>query len=243
MSSDSRTPFAASRARRCAAGALALASLALAGCTDAAGYDLDVAMGKIPALATMREGVGFDPYEQGNRLPPPGSVPTGPPLGAAPPMFAQTALDSVAGTLTNPFPVTPELLEQGQRAYLTHCSVCHGPTGGGNGPVVGPGKFPFAPAINSSPTEGRADGYLYGVIRVGRGLMPAYGSRMSQAEMWATVAYLRRLQGAAEVASPPPAVSGVEPAGPALTDTLIAPSSAPTTGGTGGDTTGGQPRR
>jgi len=86
--------------------------------------------------------------------------------------------------------------------YERHCSVCHGPQGNGDGPIIGPGKFPFAPNLHLPITVNRTDGYLYGIIAVGRGLMPAYGPRMTPAERWATVNYLRQLQSSAGAAAP-----------------------------------------
>ena len=222
--------------------ALALGFLALAGCTDAAGYDLDMLMGKAPWLATMRNGVQYDPYEGGPRPAPEGSVPARSPNGERSAHFAQTQLDSAAATLRNPYPVNAALIARGELGYQRNCASCHGPAGAGNGPVVGPNKFPYAPAINSAPTQGRSDGYIYGVIRVGRGLMPPYGDRMTEADMWATVAYLRRLQGAGEVVNPPPAVSGAPLANPAVTDTLIEPGTATSTGTATTDTASAQPR-
>ncbi|HEX7240415.1 MAG TPA: cytochrome c [Longimicrobiaceae bacterium] len=220
-------------ARRRLAGTLVLGSLLLSGCTDWAGYDLDVLTGKVPWLATMREGVQLDPWEN-PRLPAPGSVPARSPNGDAPAEFAQTQLDSAAATLRNPYPVTPAFAERGETQYARNCSVCHAANGAGNGPVVGQGKFPFAPAINSAPTQARSDGYIYGVIRVGRGLMPPYGDRMSQADMWAVVHYVRRLQGSSENPAPPPAVSGQPPASPALTPATIEPSAPPAAAPAGG---------
>lgn len=237
MSSRRRNRTSAAAVRRGLAGALALGSLALAGCTDAAGYDLDVAMGKLPWLSTMRDGVQYDPYEGGPRLAPEGSVPARGPNGDRPALFAQTELETVAGPMTNPYPTDAALLARGEVQYLRNCSVCHGAQGAGDGPAVGPNKFPFAPAINGAATQGRSDGYLYGVSRVGRGLMPAYGARMSEADMWAVVAYVRRLQGSFEPATAAPQESGAPLAGPGLTDTLIAPGGAPAT-----DTAGGPPR-
>lgn len=213
-----------------------LGSALLSGCTD-----IEYAMGKLSWLAYMRESVAYDPYEGGPRPAPEGSVPAQSPNGDRPALFAQTQLDSAAATLRNPFPVDAALLARGELQYQRQCSVCHAANGAGNGPVVGPNKFPFAPAINSAPTQGRSDGYIYGVIRVGRGLMPPYGDRMSEADMWATVAYLRRLQGAGEVVNPPPPVSGAPLASPAVTDTLIEPGAATSSGATT-DTASAQPR-
>ena len=43
-------------------------------------------------------------------------------------------------------------------------------------------------------TKGRTDGYLYGMIRNGRGLMPNY-VRIEDADRWDVVNYVRALQG------------------------------------------------
>jgi mono/diheme cytochrome c family protein len=70
---------------------------------------------------------------------------------------------------------------------------------------VGPGKFPTAPAINGAATAARSDGYIYGVIVVGRGLMPAYGEKVTHADRWAVVTYLRQLQAQGGAAAAVPA--------------------------------------
>lgn len=203
--------------------ALGLVGLGLVGCTDYAGYDLDRFWGELsPALATLRGSVAYDPYEL-PRLPAPGSVPVAGPGRENLPSFSQAALDSVGAALTNPLPMTPEVLAIGERVYDTQCSVCHGPEGAGNGTVVGPGKYPFAPAINGSATAARADGYIYGVIRVGRGLMPAYGERIDHMERWAVVNYVRQLQGGGPTAQAP----GATPAAP----TVITPPDSNTPAG------------
>ena len=186
----------------------AIAGLALAGsaCTDWAGYDLDYFWDALPVLSTMRGSVTYDPYDM-PRLPAPNSVPLATGNGDVPGPFTQLQLDSAAATLTNPFAgsADPTVLARGQAVYTSQCFACHGPTGAGNGPVVGVGKFPTAPAINGAATAGRSDGYIYGVIAVGRGLMPAYGERVTHNDRWAVVSYLRALQrqgGAPATAAP-----------------------------------------
>ena len=47
---------------------------------------------------------------------------------------------------------------------------------------------------------GFSDGYIYGMIRVGRGLMPAYGYRVTHFDRWHIVNYVRQLQGPASAA-------------------------------------------
>ena len=192
-------------------GALAVVGSA---CTDWAGYDLDYFWDAIPALSTMRSSVTFDPYDM-PRLPPPNSVPLSTGNGDVPPPFAQIALDSAAATLVNPLAgnADPAVLARGQQVFNTQCFSCHNTDGAGNGPVVGPGKFPMGPAINGAATAGRSDGYIYAVIAVGRGLMPAYGERVTHNDRWAVVNYVRQLQRGGGAPAAPAVVAPVDSVG------------------------------
>lgn len=201
MRTDLRTIRGAVRA------AVVVAALGTAaGCTDWAGYDLDALWAKTPLLGMMHSSVAFDPYDM-PRLPAEHTIPLSTPMGDLPPRFTQTQLDSAAATLTNPFAgqASAQVMERGQAIYERQCSVCHGTMGAGDGTVVGPGKYPFAPPINGAATAGRSDGYIYGVVAVGRGLMPAYGWALAHDDRWAVVSYVRSLQqqgGAAPAAQP-----------------------------------------
>lgn len=199
--------------------AVVASAWALAGCTDWAGYDIDVAAGKVPQLATMRRSVIPDPYAM-PRLPAPGTVPVTHPQGDVPAPYTATQLDSIGAVLRNPYSNEPAVLARGRVQYATNCAVCHGPAGAGNGTVVGPGKFPFAPPVNGAATAQRSDGYIYGVIDVGRGLMPPYGSRITHADRWAIVSYVRELQRVA-------GASGTQP--PANTNQSVIPPSPAST--------------
>lgn len=184
----------------------------LTACTDLAGYDLDRFWGYLPFMSVLREGVEYDPYDM-PRLPAEGAIPVATPMGDLPPAFTQSELDSVAATLTNPLSASAAVLARGKLAYERQCSACHGPAGAGNGPVVGRGKFPFAAALNGEVTAGRSDGYIYAVTRVGRGLMPAYGDRLTEHDRWAVVHYVRTLHQRAEAA-------GLQPVAPANTSAV-----------------------
>lgn len=191
--------------------AVAAVTLATSACTDAAGYDLDYILSKAPFVATMRSTVSIQSQVM-PRSPAPGSVAYSSPNDVLVAPFAQTELDSFAAGLVNPLAASPEVIARGAAVYTNVCFACHGPNGQGNGPVVGPGKFPLGPALNDAVAAGRADGYIYGVMRVGRGLMPAYGDRVSDADRWAVVHYLRQLQGAAGVLAAAPPAAAVVPA-------------------------------
>jgi mono/diheme cytochrome c family protein len=116
----------------------------------------------------------------------------------------------------------PAALTLGQTMYERHCAVCHGPQGGGDGPLRGPGKFPVIPSLISGPATTRVDGYLYGIIRAGRGLMPAYGARMTHTERWSIVVYVNYLQARAGAPAAPAAAPAAVPGGAAPPDTAAA---------------------
>jgi mono/diheme cytochrome c family protein len=100
-------------------------------------------------------------------------------------------LDSL-GALPNPTPVSPASLENGRKLYTINCAVCHGLTAKGDGAATKYGM----PGINltAEPALSRADGYVFGMIRNGRGLMPTY-NRIEEMDRWDVVNYLRALQG------------------------------------------------
>ena len=189
------------RRRRARAGCALLCCATATGCTQ-----IDNALAKVPVFAFLRESPFFDPYEQ--PLPaPPGSIPFESPNGPVLPPLAATeqALNEFAAGPygRNPFAADDDAaLELGQRMYERHCAVCHGIQGGGDGPMRGPGKFPLIPPLVSGTAIGRPDGYLYAIIRAGRGLMPSYGARMTHIERWSVVTYVNRLQANAGAAAP-----------------------------------------
>jgi mono/diheme cytochrome c family protein len=153
----------------------------------------------IPVFSFMRNSPGFDPYEA-PRPAPYGSVPYGTPAGESlgPMEASEAGLNEFAGRITSPFAgADTAALRAGQVMYDRNCAVCHGPQGKGDGSIIGPGKFPMAPNLTLPATQGRSDGYIYAIIRAGRGLMPSYGPRMNHLERWATVMYVRQLQGGA----------------------------------------------
>lgn len=178
---------------RAARGSLTVVALgvlvALGGCTE-----IEDAMASVDVLNFMRESPAFDPYEA-PRVPPENSVPVESPGEEWEPPVENTdaALRAWGDTMTNPLPSTDAVLTDGAEAFQTYCAVCHGAGGEGDGPVVGAGKLPFATNLMLQATIDRSDGYLYGVIRVGRGLMPSY-RRIPPSERWAVVNYLRHLQ-------------------------------------------------
>lgn len=116
-------------------------------------------------------------------------------------------VDSMSG-LPNPTAISDSSLANGRKYYQINCAVCHGDAGLGDGPAT---KFGMpAIGITTDITRGRTDGYIFGMMRNGRGLMPSY-NRIEDMDRWDVVNYLRALQGAGgrTVATGPLAAPGV----------------------------------
>ena len=90
----------------------------------------------------------------------------------------------------------------GDTLFQTYCSVCHGIAGDAKGPVssrIG------APSLLTGRARAYSDGYIYSIIRYGRGLMPRYGDKVfDPLDRWAIVNHVRKLQAAAPQPPPPP---------------------------------------
>jgi len=200
------------RSIRLSIGAIAT-SIILTGCGDVGPMTLlDDALAAIPWFSSMRESVSYDRYEM-PRLPVEGTVPMHSPGGEVPAPFTTADLDDVAAALENPLPRDSAVLFRGERGYRAHCAVCHADDGSGVGPVVAPDKFPMPMPLTGSSTRGRTDGYIYGVIRVGRGFMPPYADRIPHEDRWAIVHYVRELQGESPVQADP-ATPEIDPEAP-----------------------------
>jgi mono/diheme cytochrome c family protein len=161
----------------------------------------------------FKEQPKIDPWESadtvGMRGNPQNSVPV---YGTFAPGYAVSraalpgTIDSMAA-IANPIAPDARSLANGRKYYTINCAVCHGYEGKGDGPVVAKG-FPGIPLVGAaSPAPGRTDGYIWGMIRNGRGLMPTY-NRIEEFDRWDIVNYVRGLQGRYAVATGPVGLPG-----------------------------------
>ena len=110
--------------------------------------------------------------------------------------FAARAVPDSSPLRTGPdLPVIPATVEaRGDTLFHTYCAVCHGSAGAGNGIV----RLMGAPSLLTARARGYSDGYIYSIIRYGRGVMPRYGDKVVRPDdRWAVVNYVRKLQASA----------------------------------------------
>jgi cytochrome c oxidase cbb3-type subunit 3 len=101
--------------------------------------------------------------------------------------LGRTAPNPSALRLSNPFDADPQVKTVGAQLYHSYnCVDCHGMDGSGAmGPSLADGRWRFGGSsaqVFESIYQGRPDG------------MPAWGGRISDADIWRLVAYVRSLE-------------------------------------------------
>ena len=145
-------------------------------------------MANEPRYTTFQES-GFFPNGSSARALPEGTVPQERELN--------TLL--VKGTVNGqpapefPFPVTLQVLRQGQQRFDIFCTPCHDHLGTGQGMAVRRG-FREPPSFHIDRLRTAPPGYFFNVITNGSGLMPSYASQIPARDRWAIIAYVRALQ-------------------------------------------------
>ena len=152
----------------------------------------DDLMKAVPWFDHMIKSRAVHPYQRADipRTTVPGTVPItgGEPNDSA---LFKRGNPSLADKTVNPTDPAATLVK-GDTLYHTFCAVCHGAAGAGDGTV---GPRVGAPSLLTDKARAYSDGYLYSMIRYGRGLMPRYGDKAYRREdRWAIVNYVRKLQ-------------------------------------------------
>lgn len=144
-------------------------------------------MHRTPALKTQRAS-SLSPTGSSSFVPPAGSVARGQIIYP----YSKDVQAADVPARSNPLPKTREVLDRGKKMYESHCIVCHGASGMGDGPVIGP--YPKPPLLMSDKLVAYADSQIFHVITRGQNIMWAYGHKVREEDRWAIVHYVRALQ-------------------------------------------------
>jgi len=98
--------------------------------------------------------------------------------------------------LKNPLPNEPQVVALGEKTFNTFCIPCHGAAAKGDGSITD--LYPRPPDLTAEIYQKRGDGFFFHRITFGANIMPGYGHAIMPHERWATVHYLRKLQGVAK---------------------------------------------
>ncbi len=91
----------------------------------------------------------------------------------------------------NPVEPTADSLGNGRALFQTHCAVCHGPRGRGDGPAA-TGLNP-RPADLMRSARMLRDGVVAGVITDGRRAMPSFKAILTPSQIWHLTNFVKSL--------------------------------------------------
>lgn len=170
---------------------------------------LPLAFGACSWFTDFKRQPAIEPWEpmsqnDADSLTPPRAAPLhSVPLSGVPPASYAISYSRFPATIDsfsvipNPIAVDERSVANGRLEYQINCSMCHGMSGNGLGTLV---KYGFAIGLTSGTALTRTDGYIWGMIRNGRGIMPSY-NRVNQMDRWDIVNYVRALQGRTSIAA------------------------------------------
>jgi mono/diheme cytochrome c family protein len=97
--------------------------------------------------------------------------------------------------LTNPYPVTTMVVEDGAKLYAAHCARCHGAKGQGDGEAAHDLRTPPAVLAYMVQHSRSVDEYLLWSISEGGKefgtAMPAFKDTLTEREIWQIITFMR----------------------------------------------------
>ncbi len=109
------------------------------------------------------------------------------------PVAGTVARNAPDGPAAEPKTIDAALLARGEERYGIYCTPCHGRAGNGEGMIVQRG-FPHPPSFVEGTLRTAKAQVFYDVITNGYGVMYSYADRVTPADRWAIIAYIRALQ-------------------------------------------------
>ncbi len=112
------------------------------------------------------------------------------PLGSLNQSSVLTKEDAIK--LENPVPTSADSVFVGKQLFRINCSPCHGKISK-TSPELGKVQM-GAPNLGDPMYHSRTDGQIYSTVHFGNIIMPALGWKLSPAETWDIINYVRSVQ-------------------------------------------------
>jgi len=109
------------------------------------------------------------------------------------PVPGTVARDAPNPMVPQPATIDAAMLARGQERFGIFCAPCHGADGTGNGMIVQRGMAQ-PPSFDIPRLRTAHADHFFDVITHGKGVMYGYAERVSPADRWAVIAYIRALQ-------------------------------------------------
>jgi len=120
----------------------------------------------------------------------PSYKPYQPPILTSPAESVPTSGREVGSQEVNPVKATPHSLEQGKKLFTINCALCHGEASSKPG-SVGQKLDPPPPGLDHDRVSELTDAFIFRVITLGFGRMPPFKDKLTPAERWDLVNFLR----------------------------------------------------
>jgi len=97
--------------------------------------------------------------------------------------------------IKNPLPLETAVVGRGEALFRTHCSVCHGQAGRGDGPAAA-GLNPKPADLTAAHVDDHMDGELFWWLREGipGTAMPSFKATLSDSQRWELIRFIRSLR-------------------------------------------------
>lgn len=99
-----------------------------------------------------------------------------------------------AGAPENPVPADEKSIARGAQLFSTHCQMCHGQEGKGNGTIAAFLVSKKPADLTSNLIQSKDDGTIFLTISNGFGFMPPLNENFNVRERWDLVNYVRTLK-------------------------------------------------
>jgi mono/diheme cytochrome c family protein len=96
---------------------------------------------------------------------------------------------------TNPGKNDASAIADGKKLYSSQCYLCHGKDGDGKGELAQDMKLTLRDYHDPAALKGMTDGELFYILSKGKGEMPNEDDRLTEAQRWHLIAYIRSLAG------------------------------------------------
>jgi mono/diheme cytochrome c family protein len=93
----------------------------------------------------------------------------------------------------NPLDGNTAVLPEAKKLYTTMCAPCHGDKGRGDGPAAA-ALNPHPADHSSKSVQAESDGSLFYKMTTGRGPMQSFKTKLTDAQRWSLVNYIRTLK-------------------------------------------------